>query len=212
MNHLYTNINASSYAWGAVMESQSTGGLFSTSEMKKHINVLELKAILFGLKTLAKGQTKVYTKVLTDNWTAVACINKFGTSISHECESVTKEIWQWASDSSIIWLYATHLPEIQITEVVFESQKHEIHTEWQLKESLFHFISGELGFSSTIDLFATRINTQLGTFVSYRPDQDCVAANAFLIIWEKYSMHFLHLRFYPKPFKRSIIIKQQVYW
>ena len=208
MNHLYTNINASSYAWGAVMESQSIGGLSSTSEMKKHINVLELKAILFGLKTLAKGQTKVYIKVLTDNWTAVACINKFGTSISHECESVTKEIWQWASDSSIIWLYATHLPEIQITEVVFESQKHEIHTEWQLKESLFHFISGELGFSSTIDLFATRINTQLGTFVSYRPDQDCVAANAFLIIWEKYSMHFLHFRFYPKPFKRSIIIKQ----
>ena len=194
------------------MESQSMGGLSSTSEMKKHINVLELKAIVFGLKSLAKGLTKVYIKVLADNWTAVACINKFGTSRSHDCESVTKEIWQWASDSSIIWLYATHLPEIQITEVVFESQKHEIHTEWQLKESLFHFISGELGFSSTIDLFATRINTQLGTFVSYRPDQDCVAANAFLIIWEKYSMHFLHLRFYPKPFKRSIIIKQQVYW
>ena len=49
------------------MESQSTGGLFSTSEMKKHINGLELKAILFGLKTLEKGLTKVYIKVLTDN-------------------------------------------------------------------------------------------------------------------------------------------------
>ena len=101
MNHLYNDIivsnvdkciatDASSYRWGAVMESQSTGGLFSTSEMKEHINVLELKAILFGSKAVAKSLTKVHIKVLTDNSTAVACINKFGTSRSQECDSVIK--------------------------------------------------------------------------------------------------------------------------
>ena len=90
--------DASSCGWGAVTESSSTGGLFSKSEMKVHINVLELKAILFDLKALAKRLTKVHKKVLTNNSTTVACINKFGTRRSKECDFITKEIWQWASD------------------------------------------------------------------------------------------------------------------
>ena len=194
-NHLYNDIiapnadkcittDASSYGWGVVMESQSAGGLFSRSEMKEHVNVLKLKAILFGLKALAKSVTKVRIKVLTDNSTAVACINKFGTSRSRECDSVTKEIWQWVSYPSI-WFSATHLPGIQNMEADFESRKHEIHTEWKLNESAFNFICYELEFSPTIDLFATRINTQLRAFVSSRPDPNCVVVNTFLINWEK---------------------------
>ena len=57
--------------------------------------------------------------------------------------------------------YTIHTPFhpllIQNTEAAFESRKHEIHTEWKLNESVFHFIRGELEFSSTIDLFAIRI-------------------------------------------------------
>ena len=80
---------------------------------------------------------------------------------------------------------ATHLPGIQNTEADFESWKRELRAEWKLNESVFHFIRSELGFSPTIDLFATRINTQLRTFVSYRPGPNCVAINTFLINWEK---------------------------
>ena len=124
---------------------------------------------------------------------------------------ITKEIWHWASDSSI-WLSATHLPGIQNTEADFESRKYEIHTELKLNESVFHFIYGELGFFPTIDLFATILNTQLGTFVSYRPDPNCVAVNSFLMNWgKKSSIRFLHLHVYPKPFKKSVRIKQKVY-
>ena len=36
--------------WGAVMSSSLTGRLFSDEETQDQINVLELKAILFGLK------------------------------------------------------------------------------------------------------------------------------------------------------------------
>ena len=101
---------------------------------------------------------------------------------------------------------------MQNKEADFESRKHEIHTDWKLNESVFHFICGELGFSPAIDLFATRINTQMRTFVSYRPDPNSVEVNAFLINWEKEKfMHFLHFYVYPKPFKSSIRIKQKVY-
>ena len=44
--------DASLNGWGAVMSSSSTGRLFSDEETQDQdqINVLELKAILFGLK------------------------------------------------------------------------------------------------------------------------------------------------------------------
>ena len=94
MNHLYNDVivpnpdncittDASCNGLGAVMESNSTRVLFSTSEMKEHINVLELKAILSGLKGLAKSLTKIHIEVFTDNSTAVACINKFSTCRSY---------------------------------------------------------------------------------------------------------------------------------
>ena len=140
-------------------------GVFSTTEMKKH----QLKAILFSLKALTKGLKKVHIKVLTDNSTTVACINKLGTSRSQGCDSVTKEISN--SANSAIWLSARHLPEKQNTEVDFtRNTKHEIHTEWKLNKFVFHFIYGELGLSRTIDLFATRKNTQLRTLVSVERD------------------------------------------
>ena len=101
------------------MESNSTGDLFATSEMKEHINLLELKAILFGLKALAKGLTKIHIKVLTDNSTEGACRSKFGTSRSQNCDSVTIDIWQWVSESSV-WLPATHLPGTQNMEGGFD--------------------------------------------------------------------------------------------
>ena len=61
------------------MGSNSTGGLFSDEETQNHINVLELKAILFGLKCLACRIQLAHIKIICDNSTAVACINKFGT-------------------------------------------------------------------------------------------------------------------------------------
>ena len=43
-----------SYGWGGIMESKSTGVLFSTSEQEDHVNGLELKTVLLELRLLAK--------------------------------------------------------------------------------------------------------------------------------------------------------------
>ena len=141
--------------------------------MKKN----QQKVILFGLKALVKGLTKVPMKVLTDNSTAVAYISKFGASRSQECDSVTKEISNSANSATYlpelqhIYISPTYLPEKQNTEADFtRNTKHEIHTEWKLNKFVFHFIYGELGLSPTIDLFAARKNTQLRTFVSAERD------------------------------------------
>ena len=59
------------------------------------------------------------------------------------------------------------------------------NSKWKWNESVLQFIWGKLGFFPFIDLFATTINTQLRSFVSYRHDPNCVATNAFLINCEK---------------------------
>ena len=126
--------------------------------------------------------------MLTDNSTTAACINNFDISRSRERDSAKREIWLWASNSAI-WFSVKHLTEMQNTEADFESRKHEMHTEWKLNESAFRFLCGESGFSPTIDLFATRINKQLGTSISCRPGPNCVAVNAFLINWAKEKLY-----------------------
>ena len=176
--------DASLNGWGAVMGSSSTGGLYSEEETQDHINVLELKAILFGLKSLACHIQLAHIKILCDNSTAVACINKFGTSHSEKCDTLSKEIWKWAQENGN-WLSATHIPGIQNTEADLESRKNEVHTKWKCRENLFSSVCPQLSTNLKIDLFATRLNTQLSTFVSYRPSPKCIAVNAFLLDWSK---------------------------
>ena len=66
--------DASLNCWGAVMGSSLTGGLFSDEETQNHINVLELKAILFRLEFLARHIRLAHIKILCGISTAVACI------------------------------------------------------------------------------------------------------------------------------------------
>ena len=147
------------------MGSSSTGGLFSDEETKNHINVLELKAILFSFESLVRDIRFAHIKILCDNSTAVACISKFGTSHSGKCNTLTKQIWKWAQENEN-WLSATHIPRIPNTEADLESRKNEVHTEWKLRENMFSNICSQLNTSPKINLFATRLNTQLSTFVS----------------------------------------------
>ena len=112
----------------------------------------------------------------------MACINKFGTSHSGKCDTLSKQIWKWAQENEN-WLSATPIPGIQNTEPDLQSQKNEVHTMWKLRENTFNNICSQLSTSPKIDLFATRLNTQLSTFVSYRPDPKCIAVNAFLLDW-----------------------------
>ena len=184
--------DASLNCWGAVMGSSSTGELFSDEETQNHINVLELKAILFGLESLARHIRLAYIKILCNSSTAVACINKFGTSHSGKCNTLTKQIWKWAQENEN-WLSATHIAVIQNTEADLESQKNDVHTKWKLRENMFSNICSQLNTIPKIDFFATRLNTQLRTFVSYRPNPKCIAVNAFLLDWSNLDFYALCL-------------------
>ena len=86
---------ASLTGWGAESAGVSTGGNWSPSESKHHVNYLEMLAILLGLQTFAKGKSNTHIRIMCDNTTAVNVINHMGTSHSDPCNSVVKEIWKW---------------------------------------------------------------------------------------------------------------------
>ena len=68
------------YIWGmgATMDGKSTGEGFSNGEpINFHINVLEMKAILLGLKAFANSLYNGRIRILSDNTPAVESVNKF---------------------------------------------------------------------------------------------------------------------------------------
>ena len=76
---IYTD--ASNVGWGASCEGMSTGGPWLLEEKQWHINALELKAILLGLKYFIK-EKKIHIEVFSDSATAIENINKIGNSYS----------------------------------------------------------------------------------------------------------------------------------
>ncbi len=63
---------------GAFCEGVSTGGPWCAEEKRLHINCLELLAWSFAIKTFCKTKVVAHVKLLMDNISAVAYINKMG--------------------------------------------------------------------------------------------------------------------------------------
>ena len=70
--------DASNVGWGAVCGDTSTGGFWNLEEQRYHINFLELKAVLLGLKSLCGTFSEKHVLVQSDNTTTVAYLNAMG--------------------------------------------------------------------------------------------------------------------------------------
>ena len=105
---VYTD--ASQTGWGAPIDhGNSTCGIWSMSESLRQINFLEPLAVKLALASLFDKRSDIYVRVMSDNTTAVSYINSLGGWESLECNSLTKDIWDWARERNI-WLSAAHLP------------------------------------------------------------------------------------------------------
>ena len=174
--------DACSTGWGACREGVRTGGLFSGDEMDSHINILEAKAVLFGLKALCTDEVGNHIKILSDNSATVGALNNMGSARSPELDAAIKESWDWALRRDI-WLSSAHIPGKFNVEADEESRKTESRLEWKLNEVLFTETVKYLHFTPEVDLFASRINKQLVRFCAFRPDPDAEVIDAFSVDW-----------------------------
>ena len=72
----------------------------------------------------------------------------------------------------------THIPGSQNVIADKLSRQFEDSLEWKLDVQVFRELCDRLG-TPEVDLFATRLNTQLNRFVAWRPDPEAEAVDAF---------------------------------
>ncbi|MPC80794.1 hypothetical protein E2C01_075387 [Portunus trituberculatus] len=84
--------------WGATLGDAKTGHWAHVEP--DHINVLELKTILLGLKSLCKDYKDTHIRLRSDNSKAVACIDR-GGSIKPNLNAVIENISAWAESRGI---------------------------------------------------------------------------------------------------------------
>ena len=183
---IYTD--ASNLGWGATLDGTKCGGHWSYEETSYHINALELLAIKNGLLSLCKACSGMHVQIYTDNTTAVSYVNDMGGCRSSPCNEVSRRIWLWA-ESRKIWLSAVHIPGIYNDVADQESRVLNERTEWHLNEEVYSWACSRLQFTPSIDLFASRLNHQTETYVSWRPDPGAFITNAFHLSWTDFDCY-----------------------
>ena len=98
--------DASDVGWGALVNGNTAGGLWSLNEMQHHINFEEILAVFFALKCFAINKRNLSVKVHIDNTTVVAILKHMGTSHNHILVGYIKQIWNWYKNGEI-WLLPT---------------------------------------------------------------------------------------------------------
>ena len=179
--------DASSDGWGAHVGTSATGGRWSEEEKLMHINVLELRAILFGLKSLCEGSNR-HIRVMSDNTIAVAYVKHQGGVKSPECDGQAKLIWNWCEERNI-WLSIAHIPGVENTLADAKLRKFADNLEWKLGDKIFQKVVENFGVPD-IDMFASRLNKKTEVFVSWGPDPEAAAVDAFTLHWSQFKLMY----------------------
>ena len=180
--------DASLIGWGCCMETVTAGGNWTPEETQHDINYLEMLAVFLALKSFSNTISGKHVKLLVDNTTAVTTINQMGTCHSRLNNQLAHQIWLWCIDHRV-WLTVTHIPGKQNIEADRESRLSRRETEWALQKPLFNASIKKLGVKLDVDLFASRLNFQLKPYVSYKPDPEAQAINAFHVSWKGYTFY-----------------------
>ena len=163
--------DASQSGWGVTLENQSTNGEWSMEEKKQHINWLELETVLLGLQSfLSSSCGGNVIKQHGGGGGGIVSLNCIAYSIWELCLSF---------DCSI---EAFHVPGVENVCADRLSREHESSLAWKLHPTVFKWIA-ERYFAPDIDLFASRLNYQVGRYVSWKPDPGAWAVDAFSVVW-----------------------------
>ena len=132
--------------------------------------------------TYRKEKLYKHAHVMTDSTKAIAYINKKGGIKSIKCDKIAKDIWHW-SYSNQLWISASHIPGVENYEAGALSRKFNDATEWKLNKNIFDKITKAFGIMPNIDLFASRLNKQLESYVSWKSEPEAHAIDAFTVNW-----------------------------
>ena len=177
---IYTD--ASLKGWGAHFDGRVLSGIWSEEETRLHINVLEMRAVLYALRLLdfSRGENIL---VSTDNSTVVAYINHQGGTRSLSLWNETLELFVFLMHKGLS-LRAVHIPgHMNVIADQLSRAGQTLPTEWSLHPEVVRDLFRQWG-KPHVDLFATRYNHKCDLFVSPVPDPLALATDALSFDWD----------------------------
>ena len=119
-----------------------------------------------------------------------------------ELNDLVAEIWDWCIERKI-HLSISHVAGTSNIVANELSRKINDDLEWALEDEIFQKLVDLFG-EPELDLFASRRNHKLKNYVSFRPDPNAVAGDAFSISW---SNHFVYIF---APFSTLNIVLREI--
>ena len=180
--HLTIYVDASNLGWGGYLGSVSAMGTWSAEEKSFHINVKEMLGawnVLKELEHLLRGRRVL---IASDNSTVVCYINKQGGLHSRQLCRLVMDMILWAQERNMS-LSCKHIPgRLNVLADKLSRKGQIIPTEWTLSQRVFDslWVKWE---RPHVDLFATRHNNKLPTFVSPVPDEKAWEVDALSLNW-----------------------------
>ena len=175
--------DASDTGWGACCEGISVGGPWSKEEEQSHINSRELKAVFYGLRNFGSDLRDTSLLLRIDNTTAVAYVNKMGGVQYPWLNDIARAIWQFCEQRRL-WLFASYIPSAENVLADKASRIKKTDTEWVLNREVFRQIIDRFG-DPVIDLFASKDNRKCDSYVSWFPEPEAIAIDAFTLNWNR---------------------------
>ena len=151
-------------------------------EKALYINCKELLAVYYSLRSFKFYFRNKHAKIFLDSQVGVQIINKMGTTKSSICNDIVKSIWLFCVKNKI-WITAAHIPGAENVIPDYEPGKSYKDVEWMLNPEIFQKAIKHLKFKPDLDCFASRLNTQLPKYISYKTDPYAYLINAFSVNW-----------------------------
>ena len=182
--------DASKSGWGVVCQGQSAGGPWSQEERREHINLLELKAVHMAVLIFADRLKPESIHLQMDNQAALAYIRKMGGggagkggggTLNQKMNQVCKELWELVIGNGITITVECLLGKLST--LADEVSRKKDSSERKLNPRIFQKLCYVRG-RPEIDLFATRVTTQLQAYFSWRTDHLSQRTDAFQQSWK----------------------------
>ena len=181
--------DASNLGYGASWNKELLSGLWNPKDKIKHINWKELRTITLAFGKWAGFWRNSHVRVLSDNMTAVACLNHQGSAHFPLLHEQVFQIWEICAAFQI-QLSVEFLPGWLNVRADSLSRTKPVQTEWSLDKKTFSWINQQFG-PLLVDLCATEENTQLAQFVSPYPCEQAVGQNILTIDWSVWKTRYL---------------------
>ena len=171
--------DSSDRGWGATINGKSAHGQFSTKQQRLSINVKELLAIYYGLRSLKAEITGSCVLCFCDNSSAVSCLARMGSQ-NEILDGLTRKVYEfiWSIGSNI---QICHLAGVLNKSADFLSRlpPRNPRISWTLPQDIFNHYIKCLPFTPDIDLFACHLSYKIKPFCSFQPDPEAYHVNAF---------------------------------